>query len=84
MIEKIRYTINKKDIKKTMIEVKLKETRQSKGLSQNQLAETIGHTLHSVKRMEHGRFKSIPIETLDKLCKSLDCSVSDILVYIPD
>jgi putative transcriptional regulator len=83
MIEKIRYTVYKKDIEK-MIEIKLKEIRQNKGFSQNQLAESIGHTLHSVKRMEHGRFKSIPIATLDKLCKALDCSVSDILVYIPD
>jgi putative transcriptional regulator len=67
-----------------MIEVRLKEVRQSKGYSQSQLAESIGHTLHSIKRMEHGRFKSIPVETLDKLCKSLDCSVGDILIYIPD
>lgn len=84
MIEKTEYNQNKKDIKKAMIKVQLKETRQSKGFSQNQLAEAIGHTLHSIKRMEHGRFKSIPIETLDKLCRALDCQVNDILVYIPD
>jgi putative transcriptional regulator len=67
-----------------MIEIKLKETRQSKGLSQNQLADAIGHTSHSIKRIENGRFKSIPVETLDKLCKALDCQVGDILVYTPD
>ncbi len=84
MVGKNSYTINKKDIKKAMIKIQLKEVRQSKGFSQNQLAEAIGHTLHSIKRMEHGRFKSIPVETLDKLCKALDCSVGDILIYIPD
>ncbi|AFZ60830.1 helix-turn-helix domain-containing protein [Anabaena cylindrica FACHB-243] len=67
-----------------MIDIKLKETRQNKGFSQNQLADMIGHTSHSVKRIENGRFKSIPVDTLDKLCKALECSVGDILVYTPD
>lgn len=67
-----------------MIQIKLQEVRQSKGLSQSQLAELIGHTTSSIKRIENQRFKSIPVETLDKLCKALDCSVGDILVYNVD
>lgn len=67
-----------------MIDIKLEQVRQSKGFSQNQLADAIGHTSHSIKRIENGRFKSIPVDTLDKICKALDCRVGDILVYTPD
>lgn len=67
-----------------MIAINLKQTREKKGLSQNQLAQAIGHTANSIQRIEKGRFKSIPTDTLDKICKSLKCQVSDLLIYIPD
>jgi len=32
----------------------------------------------------HERKKGIEYETLAKLCKALDCSVGDLLEYVPD
>ncbi|MFM6137166.1 MAG: helix-turn-helix domain-containing protein [Sphaerospermopsis kisseleviana] len=67
-----------------MIAINLKETREKKGISQNQLAQEIGHTANSIQRIEKGRFKSIPTATLDKLCKALQCKTGDLLLFIPD
>lgn len=62
---------------------KLAEVRKSKGLSQNGLAKSIDMTLQNVQHLER-RAKSVPFETLNKLCKSLGCLPGDLFEYIPD
>ncbi len=37
---------------------------------------------NTIHRMKHG--KAITTKTLNTLCEILDCSVSDILEYVPD
>lgn len=41
-----------------------------------------GITPDSIQRLRSG--KNISTKTLDKLCSELNCSVSDILKYVPD
>ena len=31
-----------------------------------------------------GRNESVSMETLDKICKALDCNIGDIMEFIPD
>ncbi len=63
--------------------ITLKEIRTKRGLSQNGLAQQVGMTLQNIQKIEYGQAKSIPLDTLDKLCKALNCQVGDILVYVP-
>ncbi len=63
------------------LEIRLKEVREKKGLSQNKLANRLDMSLQNIQRIEYGKAKSIPIDTLDKLCQVLECGVEDILVY---
>jgi putative transcriptional regulator len=66
------------------VKINLKKIRTGRGISQNGLAQQLGMTLQNIQKIEYGQAKSIPLETLDKLCKALNCQVGDLLVYIPD
>ncbi len=65
------------------IQIGLKEARKKKKLSQNGLAGKLDMTVQNIQRIEAGRAKSIPIDTLDKICEVLDCTPGDILIYQP-
>jgi|GEM_PF-740605 len=66
------------------VEVKLKEIRNGRGISQNELARRLEMSLANVQKIEYGKAKSIPLDTLDKLCKILRCEVGQLLVRVPD
>ncbi len=66
------------------MKITLKQVRQARNLSQNKLAQLIGMTLQNVQRIEYGDAKSIPLDTLDKLCEALDCQTGDLLVRVPN
>ena len=66
------------------IEIRLKEVRKKKKLSQTKLAQKLDMTPQNFQRIELGRSKSIPYDTLDKLCKILNCTPGDILIYSDD
>jgi len=48
-----------------------------------ELAERIGITEQNVSLLKSGKVKGIRFETLDKICKALDCQPGDILLYRP-
>ena len=66
------------------MKITLKQVREARNLSQNKLAQLIGMTLQNVQRIEYGDAKSIPLDTLDKLCEALDCQTGDLLVRVPN
>ncbi|MEA5503563.1 helix-turn-helix transcriptional regulator [Halotia wernerae UHCC 0503] len=66
------------------VEVRLKEIRNGRGISQNELARRLEMSLANVQKIEYGKAKSIPLDTLDKLCKILQCEVGELLVRVPD
>ncbi|BAZ33853.1 transcriptional regulator (plasmid) [Cylindrospermum sp. NIES-4074] len=66
------------------VEVRLKEIRNERGISQNELARRLEMSLANVQKIEYNKAKSIPLETLDKLCQILECEVGDLLVRVPD
>lgn len=49
-----------------------------------ELAEKIGITNANLSILKNGKAKAIRIETLDKICRELDCQPGDILEYRPD
>jgi putative transcriptional regulator len=66
------------------IRVKLKEIRESRGLSQNGLARKINQSPSNIYKMEQGNARSFTVETLGLLCEALDCQPGDLLIWVPD
>lgn len=64
--------------------VKLKNTREAKGYSQNELARRTGYSLQNIQKIEQGRAASITFEALGRFCKVLKCQPGDILEWEPD
>ncbi|HEY9480749.1 MAG TPA: helix-turn-helix transcriptional regulator [Candidatus Paceibacterota bacterium] len=48
-------------------------------MSVTELAEKVGITMANVSILKNGRAKAIRLETLDAVCKALDCQPGDIL-----
>lgn len=64
--------------------VKLKNTREAKGLSQNELARRTGYSLQNIQKIEQGRAASITFDALGRFCKVLECQPGDLLEWKPD
>lgn len=60
---------------------KLKEMRQSKGLSQSQLAEKTGINVRTIQHYEQGskNFDHARIDTIMKVCIALHCKMEDVI-----
>lgn len=53
-------------------------------MSVTELAERVGITLANISILKNGRARAIRLDTLDKICKALDCQPGDILEYVPE
>ncbi len=58
------------------------KTLHDKKITEYQLIYKHGFSSHILYRMKRGH--TITLKTLDTLCFILDCSVSDIICYVPD
>ncbi|NEP02837.1 MAG: helix-turn-helix transcriptional regulator [Symploca sp. SIO2E9] len=66
-----------------MVTIALLEIRKKRGLSQNNLAVKSGLSPNSIRRIEGNEATSIPVATMDKLCKALNCEPGDLYHYDP-
>lgn len=48
-------------------------------MSVTELSNKVGITMANVSILKNGKAKAIKIDTLDKICKALDCQPGDIL-----
>lgn len=48
------------------------------------LAKDMGITLANISILKNGHAKAIRVDTLNKLCKALDCQPGDLFEYVPD
>lgn len=67
-----------------MIVINIDVMLAKRKMSVTELSERIGITIANVSVLKCGRAKAIRIETLNKICKALDCQPGDILEYRPD
>ena len=49
-----------------------------------ELAEQIGITEQNVSLLKSGKVRGVRFETLERICRVLDCQPGDILEYQPD
>ncbi len=64
-----------------MIVINIDVMLAKRKMSVTELSEKIGITMANVSILKNGKAKAIKIETLGKICKSLECQPGDILEY---
>lgn len=64
-----------------MIIVNIDVMLAKRKMSVTELSEKVGITMANISILKNGKAKAIRMETLDKICKALDCQPGDILEY---
>ncbi len=67
-----------------MIVINIDVMLAKRKMSVTELSERVGITLPNISILKNGRAKAIRFETLDGICRALDCQPGDILEYRPD
>ena len=52
-------------------------------MSVTELSERVGITMANISILKNGKAKAIKIDTLNKICKALECQPGDVLEYVP-
>lgn len=67
-----------------MIVIHLDVMMAKRKMSLNELSDKVGITLANLSILKNNKAKAIRFSTLEAICQALDCSVSDIIEFIPD
>lgn len=67
-----------------MIVVNLDVMLAKRKVSVTELSEKLGITMANVSILKNGKAKAVKLETLNKICRILDCQPGDILEYVAD
>ena len=67
-----------------MIIVNLDVMRAKRKMSLTELSEKVGITQANLSILKNGRAKAVRFETLDRICRVLDCQPGDILEWRQD
>lgn len=65
-----------------VVELRLKELMDARGISRNQLAKLIDARFEVVSKWYNGKVEKLDLDILARMCYALDCEVSDIVVYV--
>ncbi|MBR5136796.1 MAG: helix-turn-helix transcriptional regulator [Clostridia bacterium] len=53
-------------------------------MSLNELSSKVGITLANLSILKNNKAKAIRFSTLEAICEALDCSIADIMEYVPE
>ena len=67
-----------------MIVIHLDVMMAKRKMSLNELSEKVGITLANLSILKNNKAKAIRFSTLEAICKALNCSVSDIIEFVPE
>ena len=67
-----------------MIRIDLDEMLARRKMSLTELSQQVGITLANLSILKTGKARAVRFQTLDAICRALDCQPGDILVYEPD
>ena len=67
-----------------MIVIHLDMMMAKRKMSLNELSDKVGITLANLSILKNNKAKAIRFSTLEAICQALDCSVEDIIEYVPD
>ena len=64
--------------------LRLDRVMADRKMSLNELSEKVGITMANLSILKNGKAKAVRLETLEKLCKALDCQPGDLFEYVED
>lgn len=67
-----------------MIVINIDVMLAKRKMSVTELSERVGITMANISILKNSRAKAIKIETLDKICRALNCQPGDILEWRDD
>jgi len=65
------------------IAIRLDEVLTSRGMTLTELADRVGITLANLSILKNGHARAIRFSTLTAICRELECTPGDVLVYDP-
>lgn len=66
------------------IRINLSVVMAKRRMSLNELSKRVGITLSNLSILKNEKAKGIRFETLNKICKALDCQPGEIMEYVDD
>ena len=63
------------------MKIYIKEQLQKKDISRYELAKRVGVTYPTIDNIYKGTTSSIKFDVLESICRELDCTPNDILIY---
>jgi len=67
-----------------MIRITLSEVLGKKKMTRKKVSELTGVRANTIGDLYNEKVKKIDLDTLNKICSVLDCSISDLLVFEKD
>ena len=67
-----------------MIVIRLDVMLARRKMRLTELSEQVGITLANLSILKNGRAKAVKLETLDKICRALQCQPGDLLEWEAD
>ena len=67
-----------------MIVIHLDVMMAKRKMPLNELSEKVGITLANLSILKNNKAKAIRFSTLEAICQALNCSVADIIEFVPD
>ena len=67
-----------------MIRITLDVMLARRKMSVTELSERVGITMANISILKNEKARAIRLETLNAICRVLDCQPGDVLVYVPD
>lgn len=67
-----------------MIVVNLDVMLAKRKMTVTELSEAVGITISNISILKNNKAKAIRLETLNAICRELDCQPGDIMEYIED
>jgi len=64
-----------------MIVINIDVMLAKRKMSVTELSEKVGITLSNISILKNGKAKAIKVDTLDRICRVLDCQPGDILEW---
>lgn len=66
------------------IVIRLNRKLVERKMTLTQLAERVGITVANLSILKTGKAKAVRLETLESICRELDCQPGDLLEYVAD
>ena len=67
-----------------MIRIHLGRLLGEKKMKMSELSEKTGINKNTIGELYYEKSQMVRFDTLDKICKALDCKLSDLIEYLPE